>query len=468
MSAQLVIFMLFFLVVPVIILIANRKSIHIPKEEDQFSSREFWMFIGTLVLVIGCLQITFTTSTPVFNKLFGTKIAPPADAIDHFNRWQVPVAILISLLIGVGQFFRYKQTDWQTFFRKISLPLAASIVVTAVCAIFIGAYRPHYYLLLFASIFAVLANLDYILRSLNGNLRNAGASIAHIGIGMILCGALISNSMKQVISRNVKNIDLGSEMPNGENILIENKNDTLPMGEYLVSYTGKERKGVNVFYSITYFKHDPVTGNKVKQFELKPFVQLNERMGNVAEPATKHFFTKDIYTHITYAEIEKEADKKDDDYLPEKTQELAPGDTFITSNSFVILEGLNRNINREELHLKDSDLAVGAKLRIQDINRKNYEAEPVFMIKDFEIYSAPATVDELGLYFDFHKIDPSTGKITLAVREKKNNKRDFVIMKAIIFPGINILWSGCLLMIIGTLMSVRKRILANRRTKHQP
>ena len=66
-------------------------------------------------------------------------------------------------------------------------------------------------------------------------------------------------------------------------------------------------------------------------------------------------------------------------------------------------------------------------------------------------------LDELGLKFRFTNINPETGKITLEVAEKKSNKRDFIIMKAIIFPQINLLWTGCLLLIIGTWLAVRKR-----------
>lgn len=70
---------------------------------------------------------------------------------------------------------------------------------------------------------------------------------------------------------------------------------------------------------------NPLTGNKEKQFELKPFVQLNERMGNVAEPATKHFFDKDIYTHITYAEIEKaKSDHGEEGHNHEENEDYQP------------------------------------------------------------------------------------------------------------------------------------------------
>ncbi|HRH65412.1 MAG TPA: cytochrome c biogenesis protein CcsA [Bacteroidia bacterium] len=465
MSGHLVFYMLFFLALAGYLIIRNRRSILEQESEEHISSREFWMFIGMLVLVIGSIQITFTTSTPVINKLFGSKIAPPADPLDHYNRWQIPVAILVCLLIGFGQFLKYKKTIGNELVRKMLFSIVVSILITGISAIYLGStYRIHYYGLLFASTFAVIANADYIFRVLKGKWSNAGASIAHIGIGLILCGALISNTKKEIISQNVKNVDLGKDMPNRENIMIEQKTDTLPMGEYYVTYKEKEKQGVHVYYTIEYFRLNPKTGLKEKSFELKPFIQLNERMGNVAEPATEHFLTKDIYTHITYAELDNNAkENAGDEYQAPKTQQLAIGDTFVTSNSFVILEGLNKDLDREKYHLHPTDLAVAAQLRIEDINRKNYRSEPIFLIRDLMIYTQDSYLDELGLKFTFNKIDPSTGKIDLSVSEKKENKRDFVIMKAIIFPGINILWLGCILMIIGSLMAVRKMLRKNRR-----
>jgi cytochrome c-type biogenesis protein CcmF len=442
--------------------VTDGQKITVYTGEDHYTSREFWMFIGMLILLIGALQITFTTSLPVYNKLIGDpifhkKLAPPENPIDHYNKWQVPVAILLCFIMGAGQFFKYKLTDFSVFRKKLSLSLIVSLGLTGACAIILKAYPPHYYVLLFASIFAVVANFDYFVRSLNGRMANAGPSIAHIGVALILCGALISNSKKEIISRNVKNIDLGKDIPNKENVMIEQKIDTLPMGSYYVSYTGNEKKGVNVYYNIRYFKHDEQTGELKKQFDLQPLVQLNERMGNVAEPATKHFLTKDIYTHITYAELEEKKDDGDEFQKPKK-HEIALGDTFMTSNSFVIFQGLNRNVDRSALSLGDSDIVVGAKLLVQDINRKLYSAEPLFVIKNYSVMTKEATVDELGLKFIFSKVDPATGKITVDAFEKKANRKDFVIMKAIIFPGINILWLGCLFLIAGSLISLRKRI----------
>jgi cytochrome c-type biogenesis protein CcmF len=71
-------------------------------------------------------------------------------------------------------------------------------------------------------------------------------------------------------------------------------------------------------------------------------------------------------------------------------------------------------------------------------------------------------VDSLGLKFSFTKIDPATGKIDLMVAEKKTNRKEFIIMKAIIFPGINILWMGCIMMMAGTIIAIRQRIRSTK------
>ena len=461
MTGQLLVYLLFFLVIALVLVIKNYK--HISSTQDEhITSREFWMFIGMLVLLIGAIQITSTTSLPVWNKLFGLKKAPPVDPIDHYNSWQIPIAVIVCLLIGIGQFFKYKKSDSRLFFKKIIPPFIIAVLITGASAFILGTYRPHYYALLFASIFAIAANFSFILTVLKGKMEHSGASVAHIGIAMILLGALISNSKKEIISQNVKNINLGKDFPNQENILIEQAIDTLPMGDYFVTYKSKEQKGVNVYYTIEYFTLNRTNGMKEKAFELKPVYQLNDRMGNVSEPSTEHFLTKDVYTHLTYVELNDKNADPNDTYQPSKTQTVAIGDTFMTSNSFVIFEGLSKDVDRKEFGLSDADIAVGAKLRIEDVNKRTFNAEPVFVIKNFNAFSKEATVDSLGLKFFFSKIDPSTGKVDLEVRELKSNKHDFIIMKAIVFPGINILWTGCILMIVGSFMAIRKRISKNK------
>ena len=251
MSGQLVIYMVFFIVLAIFLIIGNYKKIKSPHEDEELFSREFWMFIGMLVLVISAVQITFTTSLPVVNKIFSTKFAPPVEAISFYNSWQVPIASIIAFLMAIGLFLKFKKTDPKEFAKKMLLSFVVAIIITCITEYYLDFARWQYVILLFCGVFAFCANLNYMFVVLKGKSKLSGATIAHMGISLILLGALISNAEQHVISRNMLKVDLGKDFPNNENILLY-KGDTLPMGDYYISYSGREKEGVNLFYSIDY------------------------------------------------------------------------------------------------------------------------------------------------------------------------------------------------------------------------
>ncbi len=462
MSGQLVIYMLFFVVLAIALLIINWKKIPKEQTDDSMVSREFWMFIGMLVLCISAVQITFTTSIPVINKLFHLNLAPPVDVKEHYNSWQIPIAFIICLLMAFGQFFKYKNSDLKVTLKKLVFSFCASILLTILLAYLLKFQRIHFVFLLFATVFSILSNADYFFRILKGKFSFSGASIAHTGLAFILLGALISNANSRIISKNRLNIDLGKDFPNNENIMLA-KGDTLQMDNYFVTYTGREKEGVNVFFNIEYFKPNRTNGYMKKAFTLRPVIQLNERMGNAAEPSTKWFPDKDIYTHITYANLDEFTKKETaDEYDEPKEHELAQGDTISADNCLVVFKGLVKD-GVESSAETFNDIAVAAILEVTDVNRKIQEVRPVFIIKDRMAVSKNYFLDQLGMKFRFTSINPENGKIIIEIAEKKSNKRDFIIMKAIIFPYINLLWIGCILLIIGTWIATVKSFKENIR-----
>lgn len=464
MSGQLLIYLLFFLVLAAVLLVVNYKSLPKQHQDDSVWSREFWMLVGALILLVSAFQITITTSIPVINKIFGTNMAPPGEekVFEHFHQWQIPFAIGITLLIAIGQFLKYKKSDPAEFRKKILLPLIIAFVLTVASVIYLDWFSSgktiFYSFLLFSSMFAVIANIYYFIAILKGKLSNAGASVAHVGFGMILLGALISTSLSEKISINQKgDVEIfGKDFSNRDNILLQ-LNDTVRMGDYYVVYKNKRKEGINLYYDVEYFKKDNA-GNYSTQFTLSPRIQLNARMGNVAEPDTRHFFSKDIYTHITFADLENNNSEKAGEYGKPSNNTIAKGDTFFTANSIVVLENLITNIDKEAFGIKDAEIAVGAKLKIFDVFSKVHEAMPVYYITGSMPNTVEAEVTDLGLKFAFWKINPETSKIDISVSEKKSEKKDFIVMKAIVFPGINILWAGCIIMVIGTVIAIRKRL----------
>ena len=229
------------------------------KQDDELWSRDFWMFVGSIVLVLSAIQVISQTSLPVVNLLFGTDYAPlteQAERIQYYNKFQIGFAILITFLIGVTQFLKYKKTNFNAFLKNISLSFIASIAVTALFAWSAGYSTSewHYILLLFTGTFAVVANLDYYLRFLKGKLSQAGAPIAHIGFGFILLGALVSTSKSDKISESSFDLkQLSEDFKNHESILLF-ENDTIQMGDYFVSYHGKRKDGIQLFYKVDYFE----------------------------------------------------------------------------------------------------------------------------------------------------------------------------------------------------------------------
>lgn len=475
MNGQLLMYLLFFIGLSVMLLIIHTGKLPRAKKEESVWSREFWMFIGALVLSIAGFQIIFSTSIPVINKVFNTSMAPPADAITHYNQWQVPFAIVILLLVGTGLFFRYKKTNMNEWWMKLLLSFVGSLLLSAVIAYFLyfnGDFklRPSqsrseyatYLLLLFAAVFAAVANLDYIIRVLKGNLKKAGSAIAHIGFALLLLGALISTSRKEIISFNTSKADVSTfGKANNENILLS-QGDTLKMGDYHVVYTGRKQEGINIKFEVAYFKQKP-DGTMEHQFTLHPYLQMNKQMGNVAEPDTRHFLHKDVYTHVTYVdplslkdpEEQKELSR---DYDVAKDFNLVPGQTITGSKSIIFYDGLQLDFDRKKFNIPDSLLAVAARFRAKDFNGNEYHATPLYVIRDNSVQPVEAKIDELGIKIVFWQINPDTGEIGITLSEKKVNNKDFIVMQAIIFPGINVLWLGCIVMILGTVIAIVQRL----------
>lgn len=479
MSAQLLIYLFSFIILSTLLLIFNWKHFPKKKEEESIWSREFWMFVGAIVLLASAFQIIVMTSIPVINKVFGTELAPPLDEIGMYNSWQANFAILVALLIAIGQFFKYKKTDPKKFLKSITFSLVLSLVLSIAFAVGIGMmdtllhltgikkfdhalapFNVNLFVLLWTASFAVLANIEYFIRILKGKIRLGGASIAHVGFALILVGALVSNAQKQIISQNTSDVDLeklGNDFPNGENIMLK-LNDTLQMGDYLVTYTGREKEGVNFYYSIDYLEKND-KGQLEHSFTLKPIVQTNPQMGNIAEPATKHYLHKDVYTHITYADLsENNGGEKDNYREPVDASFHIIRDTVYTSNGYILLEGFNKNLDEEALQIEPKDIAIGLRMKAVDHKGGEHYAEPIFIIRGNRVVRIPAEFDELGIKVDIEKVVPEEGRFDFKIAEKNKNFSEFIIMKAIVFPFINILWAGCLIMVIGTILAIRHRI----------
>ncbi|MCB9252048.1 MAG: cytochrome c biogenesis protein CcsA [Flavobacteriales bacterium] len=431
------------------------KTFPVSKTEESFKSRELWMFVGSLLLLLSAFQVTLVTSFPVINKLFGTKIAPPTDAIAYYNKFQLPIAILIALLVAVTQYFKYKTTKTSKVLIHILKTFAISVVLSLGAMFLFEIYKPAYLVLLISGVYAVVANFAYFFEVLKGKINLAGASIAHIGFGFMLVGILVSSAKKEVISIN-ETVDFGSAMDDKgkrENILLL-KGDTLRMKDYLVTYTGDTFIEPNTFYKVSY----KGIGNN-EEFVLEPNAQISNNQLN-SNPDTRHYLTHDVYTYVS--NIPDREKQMNEPWEEPKPFSVEIGDTVKCSNGAIVFESIDKNARPEDLRLNHQMWAANLKILA---GQKTFRLKPIFAITDQSYYTIEDVNNEAGIKAQFYIKSNGQGVSAYLDIAERPPVRDFIIMKAIVFPYINFLWGGVILMVIGFVISIVRRTKDYRRSR---
>jgi cytochrome c-type biogenesis protein CcmF len=418
---HLVISLLLFVAVAAFLYIKNDKKIPVPEKEESLSSKEFWMFIGSLVFLISALLISLTTSIPVFNKIMdfvgwiaGMDFtdfhrAIPADPIAHYNKYQIWVALFIGVLSGSTQFLRYKEknfANWKPKFAKhigiISL-IALGITIASAQIIDMNAWQ--YYILAFGCWFAVVANIDYFITTLRSNLKLVGSVFSHIGFGLMLIGSLISGLNKHHISTNKfaqKGMIEGFvEEDYNKNILLI-KNKPMFMKGYEVTYSDDTISGVNRTFTVNYKKKDE-EGKTVEEFDLYPNIIYEKTFKKVAasNPSTKHYINKDIFTHVASlprAETDPEYAKSLEDSLGYLPHQLIEGDTFQTAKIEGKLLGTAINPKHPDYQAMPGDFALGVNMLITDKETgREFNIRPMAVIRGARIIRFPEYISELNV-----------------------------------------------------------------------
>ncbi len=473
MNFQLIAFIAVFLL-PASFLFAKRnKSIPTINREENTYSREFWMFIGSLIFFLSASVIISITSLPVFNKLLHTKWAVGEDPEGFHNQVQVFVAIIIGILTAATQYLNYKNTGKKLFLKRILLPtviaLAVSICISIWGEINYDKKGPGFliaiHIAVFAAIYSIIANGLYILLGLKGKLKAAGASVAHIGFGLVLLGILISSSKKSVLSFNTTGMSplkIGDKESPLENITLV-KGLSTDMGKFMVTFVKdtlnpEDRKR---YYEINF---KAKTGNE--SFNLYPDVIENNKgsEGLTPNPSAKHYWNKDIFTYLTF--LGDPVKMKAADTSTFRKKYVKSGDTLFYSKGLILVNKVVVNPINEKYKFSPEDTAIGLDLTVVSKEGSRFTAQPLIQVKNGIAYSIPDTVMAQSLILQFNSVkEQSTGLLEIGVRET-SAILDFVTLKAYEFPFINVLWIGILVMVVGIIMSIVQRIRQMARGKN--
>lgn len=494
LSGQLMVYMLAYLLGSVVLLAIRWKELPHSKKEQELYSREFWISAGVLVLTLASFQVFATTSIPVYNAIgeaFGLQLnlAPPSDPIAHYTQWQMGFFALITVLTAIGQYFFWNKGQAKEVSKMLWTPLNLALLGSTLAVVLTHLDDWKLILLFVFSAFGLAANLIMLFRMFKSGPKLSGGALSHVGLALCLIGILYSAGYSKVVSVNttgaVYRKDFSTEM-NRDNVLMWRK---MPqqMGKYTIEYKGPrlelrsgqyvpkelivpiEEEGQgrvtdslklaerwlkpgdtvryypeNTYYEIAY------RDSLGKTFTLFPRAQVNPSMGLIASPDIRKFFGKDLYTHVTSIPSPDE-EVKYDNPVP---QVLHMGDTFFVKDHVAVLQKVQKPSTLVAEMLSGSDVAVEAVIHILGREGDVYKARPVFAIRNQQVGLIPDVVEDVGVRFALTDINPSEQTFTITM---ENAKTDWIIMKAMEKPGINLLWMGVVVMSVGFGFSVFRR-----------
>lgn len=424
---QLILFISTFVLLSGILIGWRYKAIPTPKKEEATGSKEFWMFIGSLVLLFSGLIITASTSLPVYNKIM-TFFNPDyigrviTDPIPHYNKYQIWIAVFIGLLSGTSQYLRYREHNFRKqlspFAKHMGATLAISGVMTYLTSLWIDLVAWQYTTMLFFSWFTIATNLDYLFTVAKAKLKMAGSAVAHAGFGLMIIGVLASGLNQKVISNNTfvmeGLIEGASEEQLRKNVILF-KDSPLIMGDYEVTYVSDTVDQFSRTFTVNYKRRD-ASGDVVEEFNLYPNILYDKSFTKVAasNPSTKRYLDRDVFTHIASlprVEIDMEYRKNREDSLNYKTYEAQIGetitfqdtvpirdqDTFLLRRFRAELVSIERNPSHPDYTKEEGDLPIGATLRIQRMDEDTvFTVRPVLVLRGQMLYSYPVQVNDIS------------------------------------------------------------------------
>jgi cytochrome c-type biogenesis protein CcmF len=166
------------------------RSIPVPEEEEGTAlSRSVLFILGIAVFCALAFVILLGTSAPLLTRLSGS---PSQVQTAFYNKTTTPAALVILLLAGLVPFVSWKGTSARQLLRESLRSLAVAGVLGA-AAFALGARDAKALAILFVALAAADMNLRAVIRKAkNGKFGGAGGYLAHVGVGIMMAGIVIS------------------------------------------------------------------------------------------------------------------------------------------------------------------------------------------------------------------------------------------------------------------------------------
>ena len=400
---------------------------------------------------------------------------------------------------GIGQFFWWKKIDKDQLKKELTTPVLVALVLFATVITLGQVYTFPYIVLTLAGVFTLVMNAKILFDLLKSSPGLSGGAVAHIGVGMMLIGVMFSAGYSKVVSLNNTGMLISKEFSedfNRDNLLLF-VNEPRTMWGYDIEYLGErlepryhsgfirrsdvsetddrdrviakfdmavnkisykakdtiEIRGENTFYEVQLRKGS-------RKYTLYPRAQINPEMGGLlVSPDIYRTVSADLYTHVS--SVMKPTEDKE--WSEPEEIKIKLGQEFFANDYVAILQSVDRVFEVEGVSLGNEDVAVKASIRIQG-EQGEYFAEPIFLIKDKMVGRIPDEVQDLGIRISLLNIHPETSEFSMSINTRQ---KDWVVIKAMEKPYINVLWIGTLILMAGFGIAMSRRIREFRKMKEK-
>ncbi len=421
LESQLAFFIGFFSILSIVLYAIRSGQIDAPKKEESIGSKEFWMFIGSLVLLFSAIMITASSSLPIFNKLIAL-FNPDFigyvidDVVEHYNKYQLWIGVLIGFLSGISIFFRYNEKNAKRFWGKPKTHLLFVTIATGVAHFALNLWLKltgfQFHLLLFSALFTIIASLEHIFfytmakkGSQAPKKSNYLASVlAHGGFGLMIIGVIASGLNKKYISENQFVMDgIMDEEAARKNITLL-KNRPMFMNGYWVTYSRDTVIGQNKYFDLDFRKVDASGKDTLDAFQLTPNVLYSNDLTKIAarNPATRHFFLKDIFVSVESLPLAQQDIKfaqEMEDTLNYEIVSFPYDETIQHDNYSISLKDIQFSASHPDYSPETGDVPMQISLELKDSVGNYALAKPAIVLRNTVVYKYHAHEDNFHSRF---------------------------------------------------------------------
>jgi cytochrome c-type biogenesis protein CcmF len=228
----------------------------------------------------------------------------------------------------------------------------------------------------------------------------------------------------------------------------------MDMGKYWVTYAGDSSHPEK---SQKYFTIQFADKKSNEEFTLQPnaFINYKGNEGLSANPDARHYWNYDVFAYITALSDPT----KQEDTTSFAAKKMKIGDSVFLSRKLIILDTIHSMDSLPEGLFGKDGKVYEATLRIFGIDAQGKSeiqfSQPKLAIAKGKPLEIADTLSNGSLILKLNNYDGKQAEIGI---KEPVATRDFLTLKVYKFPFINLLWLGTIMMAIGFIISMLRKI----------